>query len=750
MSRRILAAAFLLLPFFPHLLFAAPDAMPPVHITHASGPITVDGDLSEAAWKTATKLDTWYETNPGDNVEPKMKNVGYLTFDDHFLYAGFEFDDPAPAAIRAPYVDRDNISQAIDYAGIIVDARNDRKTAVLMLATPRGIQYDSVSDDTTGNEDPSPDFYWDSAAKINDHGWTLEIRVPFSSLRYKQANPMEWGIMLYRNYPRDRRYQMFANRIPRGGNCFICNERTLVGMGGLPKGGHLVAAPYVTVKESGEPRGDLGTDFLNKPARGDGGLDIKWTPSADHAVDATVNPDFSQIESDVAAIAANERFAIFFPEKRPFFLEGVELFNLPIQAVYTRTITSPRWGLRATGKIDDDAYTILVADDRGGGTAVIPGSSGSNFADQDFETRVVIGRLRHDIGTSFIGGLLTDRESSGGAHNRVLGPDFQWRPTTHDTVTGQYLYSDTVNPNRPDLSDTWNGETLKSSAGDVWWSHSTEKIDWFTEARTFGRNFRADSGFIPQAGFRENFFEGGYTIRPKGFFSRFRTFLLADYQSDPDGALLFRDVSPGVGWDGKWSSNLRIRYSLGRVRSGTTTASPALNRNQIVFSGSIAPSRIFSQVTANGTFGQDIDFQDHRTARGANLSIGGTIRPSDHLELALNNGLRWLNVGSGSGRLFTAQIERVKATYTLSSRTFIRYVIQNIRTINNPGLFAPVDDVSQKSGGLSNSILFAYKLNWQTVMFLGLGDNRALVDEDNSFEPSGRQIFLKLSYAFQR
>ncbi|HKB78946.1 MAG TPA: carbohydrate binding family 9 domain-containing protein, partial [Thermoanaerobaculia bacterium] len=211
-------------------LAAVPAWCGTIHITRAGGPIRIDGDLSDPGWKNATRVDQWWETNPGDNVTPKAKSIAYLAYDDHFFYAGFEFDDPDPSKILGPYNDRDHIgSNTDDYGGVILDTRDDHKTAILFLVNPHNIQYDSVNDDTTGNEDSAPDFFWDSATKINGHGWTLEIRIPFSTLRYAGSSP-EWGIMLYRNWPRDRRYQIFANRIPRGNNCFICNEDELTGL----------------------------------------------------------------------------------------------------------------------------------------------------------------------------------------------------------------------------------------------------------------------------------------------------------------------------------------------------------------------------------------------------------------------------------------------------------------------------------------------------------------------------------------
>ena len=418
-----------------------PDAPGPIKIARATGPIVVDGDPSEPAWQDAAPVDRWWETNPGDNVEPKVRNVARLVYDDKYLYAAFEFDDPEPKKIRAPYADRDNVPSTTDYGGVIIDPDNDRKTAILFLSNPRGIQYDANTSDTSG-EDSAPDWFWDSAGKINDHGWTLEIRIPFSSLRYPKGSPQTWGIMLYRNWPRDRRYQMFTTRLPRGSSCFICNEQTLEGLSDLPPGGNWVVAPYGVARQESVPRAELGSQLVHPAADYDAGVDTKWTPNAGTTVDLTVNPDFSQVESDVAQITANERFALFYPEKRPFFLEGVDLLSTPVNAVYTRTITDPLWGARATGRAGDTSYTALLTHDDGGGTVIIPGPYGSDFAPQDFESTVAIGRVRHDLGQSFVSGLVTDREIRGGGFNRghrTRLPVAARRRAR--SLTGQVLYS---------------------------------------------------------------------------------------------------------------------------------------------------------------------------------------------------------------------------------------------------------------------------------------------------------------------
>ena len=727
------------------LAFAAAGPLcaadPPIEISRASGPITIHGDLSDPGWQKATRIDQWYETNPGENVEPKVKSVGYLTYDDHFFYAGFQFFDPEPSKIQGPYNDRDHIGgNTDDYGGVILDTRNDGKTAILFLVNPRNIQYDSVSDDTTGNEDSSPDFYWDSATKINANGWTLEIRIPFSTLRYKGSTP-EFGIMLYRNWPRDRRYQMFANKLPRGSNCFICNETKLVGLHDLPPAGHIITAPYLNEQSIGETRDGLGTPIVTRPLKNNAGVDLKWTPSRDTAIDATVNPDFSQIESDTAVISTNARFAIFFPEKRPFFLEGNELFNTPVQAVYTRTITSPRWGLRSTGKIGENAYTILVSQDRGGGSVILPGPLGSDFAPQDFSSKNGIFRVRHDFGKSFISFLTTDREINGGGYNRVFGPDFQWKNDRH-TITAQFLISDSRTPNRTDLAAEWNGQKLRSSAFDGWYQFQTRTWDFFLDNKDYGDKFRADIGFVPQVGYRANYEELGHTVYPKtGFFSRVRLYEFSEYDSLQDGSQLYRLFSFGFGADGKYQSFSRWRYAYETFRAGDRL----FQTHRIVYNEQFSINKTITQLGFSGWIGQQVDFANIRLGRGANIEPFAVIRPTNHLELNFSGAIQW--IGESSRRLFTSQFERVRATYTFNSKMFLRTIVQNQRTNRSQALYT--FDVNQHSGSLASQLLFAYKVNWQTVLYVGYGDLRGVTAEEANFQPLNRSAFVKVSYAFQ-
>jgi hypothetical protein len=734
------------------LLFASgADAQAP-SIAKVDAPITIDGDLSDPAWQQATRFDTWYETNPGDNIAPRVKTTGWVAYDSRFLYFAIESEDPSPASIIAPFADHDQISgNTDDYAGVIVDTRNDNHSAYLFLLTARGVQYDAVTDDAGSGEDSSPDFFWDTAAKIHARGWSAEARIPFSSLRYDGTNPERWGLALYRNYPRDRRYQMFTSRLPRDNNCFVCNFEKVTGFRDLPAGDHMVIAPYATAQQLGAPRENLGDPWVNHQIGAEAGLDFKWNPTADMALDATINPDFSQVESDVAVISTNERFAISLPEKRPFFLEGIELFSTPIQAVYTRTITAPRWGMRTTGKQGGYAYTFLVAQDRGGGSVVLPSEFGSEFADQDFSSLAAIGRVRRDFGQrSFVSMLFTTRESEGGAHNRVLGPDFQWRIGDQNTITGQLLFSSTETPDRTDLADEWTGQRLSGHAAHAYYSFSSDKNDFFVSGSDYGKDFRADNGFVPQVGWRGTYAEVGHTFRPKGFFSRFRAYGFGEYQQTQDGDLLYRLASAGFGADGKFRSFTRIRLAHDTVNNEGTL----FDRNRLYTTVQFAVNRVLSFVSLDGWVGEEVDFAKNRLGRGASLAADFTLRPSDHLQVRLTTNLRWLNVEHD--RLFTSQVERVRATYTFNPRMFVRAIVQNQRT-NRDLLLYRCDaskpdecDFDQHSGELASQLLFAYKLNWQTVFYVGGGNLDEVVSGDGDFLPSSRQFFAKVSYAFQR
>ncbi len=718
-----------------------------IAVTRTAGEIVIDGDLSDSGWQGAARIDTFFETQPGDNIPPQVATVAWVTYDGKYFYIGVNCQDPEPGKIRAPFVDRDNVIGTDDNIAVFLDTRNDRRSAIEFRVNPRGLQGDASYNDANGNEDFSPDFFYDSAARITSEGWAAELRIPFSSLRYPNLQAQTWNILVWRNYPRDYRYAIHSSSIPRGSNCWICRSIELTGLTDLPSGGHIVAAPYLTAVETGRARGEPGSELLNEPVDVDGGLDLKWTPSASTVVDAAVNPDFSQIESDVGQIDVNNRFALFYPEKRPFFLEGVDLFDTPIAAVYTRTITSPKWGARATGKFGSSAFTLLVTEDRGGGSVILPGASFSDLAPQDFESVAVLGRLRQDFGKSFGGFLFAAREVEGGGYNRVFGPDFQWRPRGADQISFQALASDTETPDRPELEATWDGRRLRSYAMDLSWLHTDARWTWRLTYSDLGDDFRADNGFVPQVGYREARLSFGRKFYGQGILRQFQPYVILDRIADRDGDLVTRHTFPGVTIFGR--NNLVVMAEL-YVKDQTRIGGQVLETTSFAYFFQIDPTRRFSRLSLRGSLGQVIDFANRRVGDGGDMAVELTLKPTDRLELGLRGERQWLAVDAGGGRegrLFTAQIERVKATYNFSARALLRLIGEYFHVDRDPSLYGfPVPAVG---GAFNGTALLSYKLNWQTVFLLGYGDN-SLLDRAKDLQRTDRHFFLKLSYAFQR
>ncbi|HKI87289.1 MAG TPA: DUF5916 domain-containing protein [Thermoanaerobaculia bacterium] len=716
-------------------------------MTKASGPIRIDGKLDDSGWKNAVRVTTFYEIKPGENVTPKVETEAFITYDDHFFYVAFRCSDPDPKQIRAPFVERDHVFSDQDFVGMMLDTRGTGRSALELFVNPRNIVDDGINDDTTGDEDFSPDLFWNSAVRLTARGWNAEIAIPFSSLRYKRGAEQNWGIILFRNYPRDFRYEIASSKVPRGTTCFLCHERKLTGLRAVPDGRHLVVAPYATGNVKSRPRGDLGTPLATKGFAADGGVDLKFNPNENVTFDAAINPDFSQIESDTAQLSVNQRFALFYPEKRPFFLERSDLFTTPIQAVYTRSITSPNWGGRATGRLDGTAFTFLVTQDRGGGSVIIPGPLGSQFAPQDFNSTVAVGRARHGFGRSYVSFLLTDREIQGGGHNRVYGPDFQWRPNDSDVVTGQLLFSDTLTPDRPDLANEWDGRHLASRALHLSWNHARRNYDFSFLHQDVGADFRADDGFVPQVGFRRDRVVVTYSFYPThSWFNRVRPLLAAAYIGEPGNGLLERRVFPGILLNGKHNFGSEIDWIPETVRVGTRL----LHRNYLSFDFEMQPSHILPSLSLAGSLGQAFDYANARVGRGGEVDVAMTVRPTIHLDLEPTVDRQWLDLPLADGRhgrLFTAQVERLKATYTVSSRTWVRLIVQYVDTRRNPSLYLN-SGVSPRDGSLTGSALFGYRINWETVLYLGYGgsDERA---PGGLLAHSGREVFFKVSYAIQ-
>jgi len=501
-----------------------------------------------------------------------------------------------------------------------------------------------------------------------------------------------------------------------------------------------------------------------------------------------INPDFSQVEADAAQLDVNERFALFFPEKRPFFLEGADFFETPIVAVHTRTVADPKWGTKLTGKEGKNAIGAFVAEDEFA-TVLFPDSQGSSGT--TFEDSVTDGvfRYRRDVGTSSaLGGLLTFREGNGNEYfNRVFGADALLRATQKDTFRVQVLGSDTRYPDEhpddpngtlitepEDPNDTRSSfnqprGTFSDEAYFLSYTHGTKSWSAWARHDQKGDQFRSDLGFIPRVNTRFSLAGYEYTWygeEGKTWWSRWWLGSDLDETADLDGNLIERELEGWVSYSGPLQSNFflgggnrRFEYLDGRF------AQPFVN-----FSYGLRPSGdLFLGLDSGISKRVDFAFVDPNDSGAARQGDEFRIEPSMTWNLGsrLKANLSYLifQLRNEEGRLFRANLSQLNMTYQLNIRTFFRAVLQYADVERDTDLYPDcVSDptgcgLEKRSKSFFTQLLFSYKVNPQTAVYLGYVENQAggsdvflaVQPGENGYEPLERQdrtLFFKIGYAF--
>lgn len=339
-------------------------------VTAATSEIKVDGALDEKAWEDAVVIKVPYEWLPGDNIPSPVDTDCMVTFNTNNFYIAFRCYDPEPSKIRAHLMDRDATDTFIqdDHISIMIDAFNDERRGFQFRANPLGVQADANFSESEGYEDFSWDAIWDSKGKVTEWGWALEIAIPFNQLRFPRTEDVQtWGFSVERSYPRNVRHRMTSHRRDRDVTCIICQFNKITGIQGISPGLNIELDPTLTTIRTDSRENflaDPDAEMVNGEVDPDPGITARWGITPNLILNAAVNPDFSQVEADVRELEVNTRFAIRYPEKRPFFLEGADFFLTPVEAVFTRTVADPDGGLKITGKVGKNAFGIFGAYDR--------------------------------------------------------------------------------------------------------------------------------------------------------------------------------------------------------------------------------------------------------------------------------------------------------------------------------------------------------------------------------------------------
>jgi hypothetical protein len=692
-----------------------------------SQPPAIDGLLDDDAWHDApAETGDWLSYNPLHGSKIPQTTKVWIAHDSDYIYFAFQCDDPEPSRIKTSVTRRDNI-WSDDWVGISLDALGTGQLSYHLMVNPNGVQLDMLNS-VAGGEDQSPDYVWDSAGRRNDKGYAIEMRVPLQSIRFKGGQDVRMGILFWR---RVSRAGVSVSWPPLEPGKWVFEKHAPLALGELrPRLAREVipSTTYVRTQARSAP-----SRWASADDEGDFGVSGKYGITSTVTLDATVNPDFSQVESDAFQVEVNQRFPNFFSEKRPFFMEGAGIFTLAGQgndnslqsAIHTRRIADPVFGAKVTGSIGRLTFGSLTALDQ---------APGRNLPDGDPDTgkdRLFnIVRGQYSLGPSnYVGALAVDSEFAGG-YNRVVGADLSWRVSSAQRISGFALASTTRDPH---AQDSKSGVGLQGG-----YDYSTRRLVLVGYGEHYDKDFQMDTAFINRVGLTSGWGFAEYSFYPP----KTKTWLLrlSPFSFTQGG----RDRFAG-GNELLQVSGIRARFARnGNFRADRfdgfeTWAGRRFDRARYRMFGGVQLYRWLS-VDGQLSFGDAVYYDriDPFQGRSRDSNVGMTLQPSGRLSQSLNYRRVVFNRKATGDRVYDLDLIYSRTTYQFSRQFFVRSILQYD---------------SSRSRVLTD-FLSSYELRPGTVVFAGYGsliERREHLDGQwisnrGDYETSQRGLFFKASY----
>ena len=472
------------------------------------------------------------------------------------------------------------------------------------------------------------------------------------------------------------------------------------------------------------------------------GVTARWGMTPNLTLSGAVNPDFSQVEADARQLDINEPFALFYDEKRPFFMEGADFFNTPMDAVYTRMIRDPAWGVKLTGK--EGSHTIggyIVQDDVT--NIVVPGSQGSSGTSLEADNLSTVLRYQHDVGNRHtLGALITDREETHDYNNRIAGLDGDFRISEQDRITLQLLGSRLSTPTTSPLRSSSLTRASKISRPNSIYEHQTRTLSWWGVYSDVGTDFRADLGFMPRVDYRFGEVGANYAwnATATSWYSKIDLELKLNHSEDQTGILLDEEAEVQLTIQGPLESFVEVQPS--HRREGYGGKEFEMNGLALLAQPQAEPQ----PASLDRPGGRRAGRLHQRPASGdaVNVDLGLVYRLGRHLRIEVEN--LHETMGVDRGWLYRANIAQLEGTWQLNVRTFIRAILQHVAYDYNAELYEDGRS-SSESEELFAQLLFSYKLNPRTVVFVGYSeDSRG--DSGYDLTTASQSVFAKLGYAW--
>lgn len=723
---------------------------------------TINGELSEGEWSQATQVELQYNINPGDSTPAPVKTIAYMMEDGENFYFAFKASDPEPEKILAYIRDRDRIFQD-DFVGVILDTFNDERRGFEFFVNALGSQGDLTRDDILNNEDSSWDTVWDSAGQVHEDGYVVEMAVPFRALRFSpDLKQQTWGIQFLRIYPRDSRMVISDSPSDRKIECSLCQVNKVKGMPHLKStSANFDITPTLTYVNSEERDVDPIGPWETVNDDLEFGADFRWAITEDWILNATINPDFSQVEADSGQLDVNTTFSLFFPEARPFFLDGADYFRTQNRLVHTRNIADPDYGIKVTGKTNGHSVGVIAATDEST-SFLIPSSLGSYVANLEGESSdVFIGRAQKDYGQKNSVGTLITHRSATDYENQVFSIDGKHQFSEEDILRYQVMYSNSENPESIQFDEDCIDELLagedredcrdlEQSQSDhalsLSYRHNQKNYSLRANYNEFGKDFRADVGFVGQVDFKKLILGGNYYWYGEEGSKWTRWGFFGDWDKTEDQSGLKLEEESEIHFNLR--GPLQFNSNSGLVFRERYFDGEYFDEEQFQMWFEIKP---ISGLTL-GNFmriGDQVDFANTQLGDGKLFEPYVRWQIGKHFNINLVYTNQSLDVTGGE--LFNAKLADLRLAYQFNIQSRLSLTIQATKIDRDLSLYNEDirDDFQSSSESVGTQLIYSYKINPQSLFYLGYSDNALENDDVQSLEKTDRTIFAKFSYLWQ-
>lgn len=718
------------------------DSIQSLSIPYSKNSAKIDGDLTDAIWLEANTIELNIVNDPWNNEASPVKTTAKIVENGEFLYVSFIAQDPNPENIQASLGDRDT-KWGDDLVAIKLDTFNTRRLNYQFMVNPFGVQIDAINNEMTGVTNTSWDGIWQSYGKITEQGYQVELAIPYRILNFADNNDIKtWAIELVRLYPRDTRLRISHIPLNRDNNCWLCQAPEIKGFKNAKAGKKIMLTPAIVAQRDQYRDVYDNSEDWHSNNDIDAGLDLRWGINANTLLNVTLNPDFSTVESDAGQLSINKTFSLYYEEKRQFFTENSDYFSSNYDLVYSRNIADPDYGAKLTGSEDKHSYGIFLTNDTET-NFIVPGNTQSYIASLNTESHSGALKYRYDASDDLSIGAISTLRTADNYHNYVFGIDGKYKFNDSNSILAQWLSSDTEH------LGSFQDQALKLN-----FVHDSEYWRVDAEHQDIGKDFRADLGYMPYADYQaerilvDRLFYG----ESDSIWQEAKISGQWQIKHSDNGELLEKSLATSFSIDGPLLSffdlmlthadkvGLRHNENLMAITNNTTL----FTENQAVFHADIQPSnKLYSAIDI--TLGDKIDYDNNRLGDYKEFSANITYNATKHLEIDFYQ--TYGELDADSANVYKASLTELRLSYQFDVQSYLKLnlVYSNIK--RNPHN-NPMIDVSQKNNDLAAQLIYAYKINPQTVFFLGYSDFSYQDDDLRSLERAERTFFTKISYAW--